>query len=285
MSLNKTRMNPKKFFIIGCNRSGTTLLRLILESHSAISCKDEATSYDILRDNRKVGAVLNEAAGKKWIGFKIPRFTQQLSNPIIHSYDEINDPSKPFETFYRGEPLVFIVRDVRDVVCSMKNLKTLDNKPWIKKRAIPIIKYWIENSPEFRTQFDSEISKVNAAVYYDLSTCSLFWKFKNISYFKYVELKFPILKIKYEELVKQPRETINSVIRFLGLDWEESLMQHHLLPHSEIDNDGFAVGRTNARNPISLSGVGRYNNELTEEELDEICSISGDLMKSFGYDM
>lgn len=275
---------PKKFFIIGCNRSGTTLLRLILESHTAISCKDEATSYDILRDDRKVESVLKEATGKKWLGFKIPRFTQQLYNSTIHSYDEINDTSKPFGNFYKGEPLILIVRDVRDVVCSMKNLQTPDNTPWIEKRTIPIIKYWIENSAEFRTQFHSEISKVNNSIYYDLATCSLFWKFKNISYFKYLEIGFPILKIRYEELVKKPRETINSAIRFLGLDWEESLMQHHLLPHSET-KDGFAVGRTNAHSPISSSSVGRYHNELTDEQLNEICSISGDLMKSFGYDM
>lgn len=38
----------RRFFITGCQRSGTTLLRLILEGHQDIRCFDETRSYGVL---------------------------------------------------------------------------------------------------------------------------------------------------------------------------------------------------------------------------------------------
>ena len=112
---------------------------------------------------------------------------------------------------------------------------------------------------------------------------SLYWKYKNKSYFKYLELNFPIIKIKYEDLVLHSKDTINSLINYLGLSWEDSLLQHHLLDHTETNEQGLTVGNTNVRLPIGTFHVGRYKNELSENQLNEIMSISGDLMKSFGY--
>ena len=275
------KMAPKKFFIAGCQRSGTTLLRLILESHSDIACKDEPGCYEILSDGNKLENLVNTTSGKKWIGFKIPRFAEQLGNETVYDYGTPN-VTKPFKNFYRGEPVIFIIRDVRDAVCSMMDLKA-DEKPWVKRWAMPIIDYWIENSKEFRTIYSSEISKMRNSKYPDLATCSLFWKFKNASYFRYLELGFPMLKINYEELATSPRKVIISIMSFLGLDWQDALMTHHLVAHPETDKDDFAIGRTNSRNPISSFHISRYKQDLTEEQSNEILSISGDLMKSFGY--
>lgn len=274
-------MAPEKFFIAGCQRSGTTLLRLILESHSDITCKDEPGCYEILSDGNKLENLVNTTSGKKWIGFKIPRFAEQLGNETVYDYGTPN-VTKPVKNFYHGEPIIFIVRDVRDVVCSMMELQ-VGEKPWVKRWAIPIINYWIDNSKEFRTRYSSEISQVRNSKYSDLATCSLFWKFKNASYFRYLELDFPILKISYEQLAKNSRKVISSILSFLNLDWQDSLMTHHLVVHNEIDKDGFAIGRTNSRKPISSFHVSRYQQELTEEQSTEILSISGDLMRSFGY--
>jgi hypothetical protein len=42
-------MSAERFFILGCQRSGTTLLRLILESHPDIFCYDEIKAYAVLQ--------------------------------------------------------------------------------------------------------------------------------------------------------------------------------------------------------------------------------------------
>jgi hypothetical protein len=277
------KLIPKKFFIAGCQRSGTTLLRLILESHRDIVCKDEPGCYQILSDNRKLDEFVNGISEKKWVGFKIPRFAEQLTHKMIYDYGAPNI-SAPFVNFYRREPIIFIVRDVRDVICSMLELKA-DKKPWVKQWGIPITNYWIDNSVEFRKQFQSEISKIQTSKDIDIATCAFFWKYKNFSYYKYLDQKFPMIMIKYEDLVNNPKDIISSIISFLSLEWDDMLMEHHLLQHPETDPNGMAIGNTNSKKPVSSFHVGRYHNELTENQLQEIYSISGDFMKSFGYNM
>jgi hypothetical protein len=68
----------RRFLITGCQRSGTTLLRLILGSHSKIYCYDEYLAYARLRDGDA-----SEAQGYQLVGYKIPRWAEQLNDPQL----------------------------------------------------------------------------------------------------------------------------------------------------------------------------------------------------------
>jgi len=272
-------MKQKFFYIIGCQRSGTTLLRLILDSHTKISCIDETRAYDLLSDSTKINQILKNEQNSGWIGFKIPRFTEQITNQTLYDYGL----SSPISHFYQNEPLIFIVRDCRDTICSMRNLKGQDNTSWLNAWGIQILNYWIKQSPEFKKKFEIEIQKVQNSKYHDISSAALYWKFKNMSYFTYQNLGLPIIKIHYEELVTNPKPIIQKLIDFLNLKWEDSLMNHHTLNHSEVDVIGITIGSTDARMPISTFHIGQYLKELDHDQLKEISSIAGDMMKLFGY--
>ena len=146
-------MQPGKIFIIGCARSGTTLLKLILESHSKIACLDEPNCYETLAVRKKLENTLLQNQDKKWLGFKINRFAEQLDAPTIYDYGTPN-VSGPIANFYQNEPLIFIVRDVRDVVCSMIEL-VADGIPFMERWCVPIVHYNIRNSPKFLRRFPS----------------------------------------------------------------------------------------------------------------------------------
>ncbi|MBF0635142.1 MAG: sulfotransferase, partial [Nitrospinae bacterium] len=65
----------ERFFISGCQRSGTTMLRLALESHPDVHCFDEIIGNDILvREAKGEKAEFTVKEGATRIGFKIPRF-------------------------------------------------------------------------------------------------------------------------------------------------------------------------------------------------------------------
>lgn len=276
-------MIPKEFLIAGCQRSGTTLLRLVLESHGSIISIDEPTSYELLSDSKKLDEIKKNSEGHRWIGFKIPRFTEQLNQSSIFDY---GTPfvTKPIPNFYQNFPIIFIIRDVRDVVCSMINLKE-NGISWMTHWGIPIIKYWIENSPTFRKRFESDISKIKESNFSDIISGSFYWKYKNTSCLEYEKLGFPIKMIKYEDLVRDPKPILESIIKFLDLMWEDSILQHHLFSHTQIQEDGFAIGKTDPKRPIDSFHVGRYKSELTEEQEFKVASISEDLMTSLGYSM
>ncbi len=273
-------MCPQKFYIVGSQRSGTTLLRLILNSHSRVTCHDEARAYEVLSDSQKLESLLREDKETQWIGFKIPRLTEQLNNPSLFDYGL----SQTFRNFYRRDPLVFIVRDVRDVVCSMRTLY-FGGVSWLQKWGIPIIQFWIEKSAGFRQEYEREIRLASGAANYELAMGALYWKFKSKCYFKYRELEFPVIQFRYEDVIRDPRGSVSRLISHLGLGWEDSLLQHHRMEHSEVDGEGLAIGGTDSRMPISGFHVERYKSELTTSQVDEILSISGDLMESFDYSM
>ena len=104
------------------------MLRLILECHSQICCFDELRSYQLLSTRSHEGSL-----HKPLVGFKVPRFAEQLD------YSEPYDLglTETFSRFYTGQNVVFIVRDVRDVVASM--LRLHGTRSWLEEWAIPII--------------------------------------------------------------------------------------------------------------------------------------------------
>ena len=68
----------ERFFILGCQRSGTTLLRLILEVHPDVFCYDELKGYAVLQ-----GAIQEDLPHARLIGFKIPRWTEQMNCEVL----------------------------------------------------------------------------------------------------------------------------------------------------------------------------------------------------------
>src|SRR5437016_4600645 len=66
-------LNNRRFYILGCQRTGTTLMRLVLECHSKILCFGEVRGYQALANNERTIPY-----GKEIVGFKIPRWTEQF---------------------------------------------------------------------------------------------------------------------------------------------------------------------------------------------------------------
>jgi hypothetical protein len=260
----------EKIYIIGCQRSGTTLLRLILDSHKKIFCFDESKSYEILSDNHKINNI--ELSDKKIIGFKIPRYTEQLDEGILSDYGMTT-----CKKFYNNEPLLFIVRNVYDVICSMMSLKT-NKKNWLSEWGIPIIQFWIKNKNNFKNVFKEDLEIIENSKFTELSYGALYWKFKNLAYFSYLESNYPILKIQYENLVRNPEKELPKITNFLKVDIEKSLFNHHTISHTEVDEKGFSIGQTDSKLPISDFHVERYKQILSDEQIKEIDLISKDLM-------
>jgi hypothetical protein len=105
----------ERFFILGCQRTGTTLLRLILESHPDVFCYDELIGYAVLQK-----PAIETFPQAPLVGFKLPCWTEQLTKPLL--FDEGVDGS--CRSFYGGEKILFLQRGVRDTIASMLKLRT-----------------------------------------------------------------------------------------------------------------------------------------------------------------
>lgn len=77
-------------------------------------------------------------------------------------------------------------------------------------------------------------------------------------------------ELHYEELVNNPSLVLNDLLSFLNEDWDDGVIKHHEYDHdykSEITEE------LEAQKPIFTESVGRWENELSNEEIENILSI------------
>ena len=260
-------MTPKRFLIVGSQRTGTTLMRLVLESHTRVSCLDEDDSYLALADKADRLPV-----GKTLVGYKIPRWTEQLADSHLSDFGHEIEA----DHFYAGEAILFMLRDVRDTVASMLRLQTGEGS-WLVKWGIPILRDKIGRSDSFRTRFAREIELLAGTTGRQHVWGALYWKYKTMAYFDYLDSGLRVHGVRYEELVTSPEPHLKTVLGYLGLQWEEGVLDHPSHWHTALDPAGFAAGGTDPRKPIHGQSVSTWDQHLTHEDECDVMQIGGDL--------
>jgi protein-tyrosine sulfotransferase len=257
----------ERFFILGCQRSGTTLMRLILEAHPDVFCYDELKGYAVLQKS-----VAEDVPGTRLIGFKLPRWTEQLNEPVL--FDE--GPEGPCHHFYRGEKIVFLHRDVKDTVASMLKLNAGESS-WCDLWVPRIIETKLARDQSFHFLYSRELSLIDSCHRRLVGMAALYWKYKTDALFRYLEQGMPVAPVCYERLVTDPRATLQSVCTHLRIPFHENLLRHNEFPHGELFANGLATGNTDPTKPIRLDSVGQWDGFLSRDDVELVARISGDL--------
>lgn len=255
-------------FIGGAGRSGTTLLRVMLDSHRAIACGPELKVIpDIVRQwaamhrgyagflKRKHGfgpmelagayagvidAMLDKgrtAAGKHRAAEKTPHNVAVFSG--LHA-------------LFPDSPLIHVIRDGRDVVCS---LLTMD---WTSLDTGRRLDYTTDAAKAAR--YWAECVGLGRSTPVDLPRA------------KYMELR-------YEELVSQPEATLKELMDFIGEAWDPAMLEHHRF---ERDLAGESSAEQVAR-PLYQSAVARWQRDLSPADRAAVKQAAGPLLLELGY--
>ncbi|MFW5960184.1 MAG: sulfotransferase family protein [Chitinivibrionales bacterium] len=255
-------------FIGGAGRSGTTLVRVMLESHSCISCGPELkvtvriaemlnrfrgvykpflSNYNVTPDysaelfRELLQGIFNKSldrTGKKRIAEKTPG--NSLVFPMLH-------------TMFRDSPLVHVIRDGRDVVTSLLSMDWRDPSgrpvPYTQETG-EAARYWVRS-----VAYARDMAEKNS--YYNG---------------KYTELR-------YEDIVSAPKETLEGLLSFIGEEWEEGVLEFY-------KQDRVLAGESSAdqvKRGIYSSSVGRWKQGLSKEQKGSVYEIAGDLLMELGY--
>jgi hypothetical protein len=258
------------FFIIGCQRSGTTMLRLVLECHSQIQCWDEAMAYAVISGCREA-----PARERPRLGIKVPCLTEQLANPSL--WDAMVMPETA--NVYRGQPLLFIVRDVRDTIISMRRLHHY-GRPWLDTHLLPTLRAKISRDTAFRRRYAPDIARLETARHRKLARAAFYWRYKVEALFDYLARGFPVLLLRYEDVVKQPSIELLRICGFLQVPWESGLLRHETFPHTALNDKGLAMGGADPTRAIDARSVEQWRDAFSDDELDEIAQFAGELHTS-----
>jgi hypothetical protein len=261
-------MNPF-LFIVGCPRSGTTLLARIVRTHSRIAMTPEKM-VDWFRGEApprerlvKLGLDADEVAmlqersasyselvtalfdlygrkqGKELVGNKTPRYVAEL--PRLHG-------------LFPEARFVHLVRDGRDVCLSLLE--------WRRKRT-----ELAERLPTWRLD--------------PLVTVALWWKSlvstgcgdgAELGPDRYFELR-------YEQLVTSPEPETRRLCAFLRVDYEEQMLRFH---EGRTRSDA-GLSAKRAWLPIT-PGLRDWRVEMAPIDVEAFEAAAGDLLDELGYE-
>jgi len=230
---------PRPIFVVGCQRSGTTMLRLMLDSHSRISCGPETRFLADLE--RIVGADWKRLAQygftqEEWLE-RIATFFDGIQSDYAASRGKARWADKSpryalsldFVTrLFPDAQVVHVIRDGRDVAVSHR------------KR----FGYW---------------SSVKSSVKWPRYIAAARLAGAGLPADRYHELR-------YEDLVTDGEKTLRTLFEFLEEPWEPAVLDFDKKPHDVPDryHKQLAARRAGAgtSEPVYRSQVGSHRRQL-----------------------
>lgn len=264
----KSYNNPP-VFLVGCPRSGTTLLQQMLDAHSAVAIAPEThfirkfwnkkdsygdlaceKSYEKLVDDvialpefSEMGLVPEKFKSMAW---KLNRDYASLFGLLLKEFSSIKEAHivgektpnhllymQTLQQFFPNARFIHIVRDPRAVVTSWRTV------PWSLGNIKGDARVWQRYMKTAR---------------------------------KCPPVAGSLLVLKYEQLVTSPELSLRKACRFLSIPFEPNMLNYY-----QNDNELVNVTREpwkgNSKKPVSTDFLTRWKQNLEPAEIAEIESI------------
>jgi hypothetical protein len=206
-------------FIVGCQRSGTTLLRLMLDSHPRISCGPESGLLSDLAalQTRNAGYLRNYGLSAEYWDARFAQFFHSFKADYAAMKGKARWADKTpkyalsLDYILRLFPscqIVHMIRDGRDVVASHRDR-------WGYWSAIKATVKW----PRY-----IQAARATGA---------------QLGPQRYIE-------VRYEDLVHDPESTLRTLLEFLHEPWDAGVLEHDKTPHDIADHHAGFIARRRA---------------------------------------
>jgi len=253
----------------GCARSGTTLLRVILDAHPHIACGAETSLL--------IGSFLPDRLAER---FDVPvsevwrlrAETQdhvQLAEQFFSDYaarrgkrrwaEKTPQNVRHIGFLFRHFPaskFIHVIRDGRDVVCSLRThpryrmvngVKTPTN---ICRPLAPCVHEWLRDT-----------------------AAGMRWR----GCPNYTE-------VRYEDLLAEPEGTLRRLCEFIGEPWDPRMLEyHHLDKDASSRNVVHFITSARAVEPLTAQAVQRWRTDLNPDEQQLVHQLAGARLLELGY--
>ena len=287
-------------FVVGVNRSGTTLLRMMLDSHPDLAIPPEThfipALFDAVKERRKAGDRMSAAEvvdflvqHRRWGDFgldeavlleRIEKDKKVRPKNVLRAFyqlyaenqgktrygDKTPGYVKQMGIVHRTLPesrFIHLIRDGRDVALSRED-RTDDEDMTVERHA----KIWKRRINRARGQ----VPRIK----------------------HYVE-------VRYEDLVDDPESVLRTICEFIELPFDSAMLSYHERSADRLqeiardldDEDGGAlrpaVERMEAHSLVTEAPrsdrVGRWRESMDPGDVAQFEAIAGDLLDDLGYEV
>jgi hypothetical protein len=275
-------------FIVGCPRSGTTLLQRLLDAHPDLAISDETFWVPYFFKKRlgltSEGMVTPELLTRLFAYYKFYRMktdraelTQLLGSGQAVSYARF--VTGIFDRYgeFRGKPLVG--DKTPDYA---RNLPTL-HELWPRAKFVHLIRdgrdvclsavQWQRKAARLASLFSTWEEA-------PLATAAAWWAW-HVRQAREEGAKLGpdcYYEIRYESLVGQPAEECTKVCAFLGLPYAPAMLRFHA-GRAKVDSGQDAK---NSWLPVT-PGLRDWKSQMPDADLEHVEAVAGELLDELGY--
>ncbi len=252
----------------GCGRSGTTLLRMMLDSHRRICCGPESSVFrrralnpESLAERfgfppAEVQAIYDRARSRPQFIDEFAALCLQKTGKARWAEKTPRNISRIAEIFrcFPEARFVHVLRDGRDVACSL--------------RTHP--RHRVENGKLVPLDTWKPIAGCARRWRDDIEGSRPFWG----------DPRFHT--VRYEDLVLDPRPVLEKLMNFLGEPWDEAMLAHAGAGSPFRDVTRFAQN-PEALAAVSTASLSRWQRDLDAKDRRVFKRIAGPLLVELGY--
>jgi SAM-dependent methyltransferase len=284
---------PPAPFVVGVARSGTTLLRLMLDSHSELAIPGETHFVPSVINGGTAAADPSSAAlqlivnDERWPGFELdPEALRERAQAL--GCRSAGDVLRAFYSMYAeshgkqrwGDKTPWYVVKIEAIAAALTEAHFVHIIRDGRDVALSVIPLW------FGPRTPAEAAQ--------------WWADRVIAGRRAASKGVPYCEVFYERLVAQPEAELERICEFLGLEYEPQMLEfgsrasvaiETLLPTPQVVTGPISRAETTARDTARLSGpvdalsVGRWRNEMTADQLQEFEDTAGELLSELGYEL
>lgn len=279
--VSRTIWNGEPFFVLGAQRSGTTMLRLMLNNHPRLAVPHETVyvtqfyrnllRYGDLAQQANMRTLLDDIAAhpqvvkgrliddKEAVLAHDPTTYAELIDAIMTCYAQTQGKVRwgdktPYYTLdidvlhsiFPHAKFIQIVRDGRDVALSQRQIS------WCSSNSFRLAEDWAH-----KTTLCHKVGRVLGPDQY--------------------------LELRYEELVRDPEPVLRQVCDFLGESFDARMLHYHETAKDVVPGDSLKWHRNSVRAP-DASKIFAWKNTMPESERIIFEEIAGPTLEYFGYE-
>jgi hypothetical protein len=289
-------------FVVGVPRSGTTLLRLMLDAHPELTIPPEthfvpklitqcerwegegattdqmrAQAFELITTHPRWGDMaLDPEALRSRLAEHDPLTPGDAARSFYEAYaareqkPRWGDKSPPYAwkapRIQRGLPeahFIHLIRDGRDVALSLSEVS------WGPGGLAEAARKWVHDMGRARRR----AQRLRPGTY---------------------------MEARYEDLVVDPEPVLRRVAEFVGLPWDDAMLAYQETAEARMREvirelrplgGGTITAEERVRQhelvskPLSTSRAGRWKTDMSPEEQEAFRSVAGDLLVELGYDL